>query len=341
MSLPRSVLSAPTVLAAVLGATWYISAALPIASAASAGEQTAVTATLSTEPSSGRQSNGSVPGKDAQDRPSVAADSKGGFVILSQRDLQRSLQQIDAQPATKPITPENPIPRRLSSVPIPYPLQLRGSGYHATVTLRVTLDSSGSIVDTSIAHLERGSATAPTPTPSDTDVQTFVAAATDAVKQWRYESPADPPIAFFVTVRFDAERDAVATQSDVLSGSRSSTIVIPQNDLATVQPRMAGPGSISGQALRVGGNIRPPTKTKHVNPAYSESAQAARVQGVVIMEVTIDEQGQVAEARVLRSVPLLDQAALAAVTQWEFTPTLLNGRPVPVIMTVTVQFSLN
>ena len=104
---------------------------------------------------------------------------------------------------------------------------------------------------------------------------------------------------------------------------------------------MAGPGSISGQPLRVGGNIRPPVKTKHVNPAYPEVAQAGRVQGVVIMEVTIDDQGRVAEARVLRSIPLLDQAALEAVTQWEFTPTLLNGSAVPILMTVTVQFSLN
>jgi protein TonB len=48
----------------------------------------------------------------------------------------------------------------------------------------------------------------------------------------------------------------------------------------------------------------------------------------------------VQDARVLRSIPLLDQAALEAVKQWEFTPTTLNGVPVPVIMTVTVQFTL-
>jgi protein TonB len=49
----------------------------------------------------------------------------------------------------------------------------------------------------------------------------------------------------------------------------------------------------------------------------------------------------VQDARVLRSIPLLDQAALDAVKQWEFTPTLLNNVPVPVIMTVTVQFTLS
>jgi periplasmic protein TonB len=60
----------------------------------------------------------------------------------------------------------------------------------------------------------------------------------------------------------------------------------------------------------------------------------------VILETLIGANGRVEDARVLRSIPLLDQAALDAVRQWEFTPTLLNGNPVPVIMTTTVQFSL-
>jgi len=78
---------------------------------------------------------------------------------------------------------------------------------------------------------------------------------------------------------------------------------------------------------------------RKVNPAYPPIAQSARVQGVVILEVVIDEQGRVADAKILRSIPLLDQAALDAVRQWEYTPTLLNNVPVAVIMTVTVQFT--
>ncbi len=92
--------------------------------------------------------------------------------------------------------------------------------------------------------------------------------------------------------------------------------------------------------VRVGGNIKPPVKTKDVKPVYPAIAQSARVQGVVIIEATIGPSGKVQDARVLRSIPLLDQAALDAVRQWEFTPTLLNGVPVPVIMTVTVNFTL-
>ena len=92
--------------------------------------------------------------------------------------------------------------------------------------------------------------------------------------------------------------------------------------------------------VRVGGNIKPPTKTRDVKPVYPAIAQSARVQGVVIIEATIGPDGKVKDAKVLRSIPLLDQAALDAVKQWEFTPTLLNGVPVPVIMTVTVNFTL-
>jgi len=92
--------------------------------------------------------------------------------------------------------------------------------------------------------------------------------------------------------------------------------------------------------VRVGGNIRQPQKTRNVQPVYPQIAQSARVQGVVIIEATISPAGKVVDARILRSIPLLDQAALDAVRQWEYSPTLLNGVPVPVIMTVTVNFTL-
>ena len=101
------------------------------------------------------------------------------------------------------------------------------------------------------------------------------------------------------------------------------------------------PPQVGEQApIRVGGTIRQPQRVRDVQPSYPPIAQAARVQGIVIIEATIGIDGRVVNARVLRSVPLLDDAALDAVRQWEYTPTLLNGVPVPVIMTVTVQFTL-
>lgn len=95
------------------------------------------------------------------------------------------------------------------------------------------------------------------------------------------------------------------------------------------------------QAVRVGGQIKEPKKLKNVNPAYPDIAKQARVQGVVILECTISPQGKVTDVKVLRGIPLLDSAAIEAVKQWVYSPTLLNGVPVPVIMTVTVNFRLS
>jgi protein TonB len=91
----------------------------------------------------------------------------------------------------------------------------------------------------------------------------------------------------------------------------------------------------------VGGQIKEPKKLKNVNPVYPDIAKQARVQGVVILECTISPQGKVTDVKVLRGIPLLDASAIEAVKQWVYTPTLLNGVPVPVIMTVTVNFRLN
>lgn len=110
----------------------------------------------------------------------------------------------------------------------------------------------------------------------------------------------------------------------------------------TPPPAPPQPGAVPGaQApLRVGGDIKEPKKIADVKPIYPEEARAARMQGIVILEILINEQGGVGDARVLRSIPMLDQPALDAVKQWRFTPTLLNGVPVSVLMTVTVNFTL-
>lgn len=93
--------------------------------------------------------------------------------------------------------------------------------------------------------------------------------------------------------------------------------------------------------VRPGGNVRAPQKIHHVAPSYPPLARSAGISGIVILEALIAEDGTVRDVKVLRSVPLLDAPATEAVRQWRFTPTLLNGIPVPVVMTVTVAFSLN
>jgi TonB family protein len=90
--------------------------------------------------------------------------------------------------------------------------------------------------------------------------------------------------------------------------------------------------------IHIGGNIKAPTKTKDVRPAYPEDAMASKVQGTVIVEAIIDAAGNVADTRIVSGVPELNDAAQKAVSQWQFTPTLLNGEPTAVICTVTVTF---
>jgi protein TonB len=90
----------------------------------------------------------------------------------------------------------------------------------------------------------------------------------------------------------------------------------------------------------VGGNIKPPARIKYVAPAYPAIARNAGVSGIVIIEAVIGVDGKVDQAQGLRAPPLLAEAALSAVREWEYTPTLLNGRPTAVIMTVTVNFTL-
>jgi TonB family protein len=144
-----------------------------------------------------------------------------------------------------------------------------------------------------------------------------------------------------------AEADALRSRAIELNKGRiainsgnSGVMLGPPPPPPPPPPGMA-PASPSGLTpLRVGGNIKTPTKVKDVPPVYPPDAFAARIGGVVILEVVIDTEGHVSDAKVLRSIPLLDNAALEAVRQWEFTPTELNGMRVPVIMTVTVNFTL-
>jgi periplasmic protein TonB len=115
---------------------------------------------------------------------------------------------------------------------------------------------------------------------------------------------------------------------------------VPEPEATPPPPPPTQPPAPKGP-VRVGGQIKEPKKLKHINPAYPDIAKQARVQGVVILECTISPQGKVTDVKVLRGIPLLDAAAIEAVKQWVYSPTLLNGVPVPVIMTVTVNFRLS
>jgi protein TonB len=92
--------------------------------------------------------------------------------------------------------------------------------------------------------------------------------------------------------------------------------------------------------VRIGGKIQAPTLIRRVEPVYPDIAVLAHVTGVVILEATVNERGEVVNVVVLRSIKMLDQAAINAVKQWRYSPVLLNGTPRSFVLTVTLSFSI-
>jgi protein TonB len=92
--------------------------------------------------------------------------------------------------------------------------------------------------------------------------------------------------------------------------------------------------------VRVGGAIGQPTLLSRVGPVYPPLAVQAHVEGVVVLEALVDREGHVEDVRVLRSIPLLDRAAMDAVRQWRYAPLLVEGHPARFLLAVTVTFAL-
>jgi TonB family protein len=136
-------------------------------------------------------------------------------------------------------------------------------------------------------------------------------AAIAAVRQWVYEplviDEQAKEAVFTVTVRFTLDAEKPKGQGE-------------------------GPGTT--------GEILVPTVIKKVDPVYPEAARKAGIQGVVLLEATTDEKGNVVKVRVLKSIPELDQAAIDALKQWKYEPLIIEGKPKGVVFTVTVRFAL-
>ena len=103
---------------------------------------------------------------------------------------------------------------------------------------------------------------------------------------------------------------------------------------------LARPPQPPVQPVRPGVAIKEPVRTTYVAPVYPRLAVVTKTEGAVILEATIDEHGVVRNVRVLRSIPLLDPAAVEAVSQWRYSATMLNGTAVPILLTVTVTFKV-
>jgi protein TonB len=151
-------------------------------------------------------------------------------------------------------------------------------------------------------------------------------------------APVDAPST--VTPETGRENEVSATRSSepTTGVERSADAGAPVGVIPGATPPPPPPSP--QQPLHLHSGIQPPRKIVDVKPIYPTLALTARQEGVVILETIIDVHGGVETVHVLRGYSLLDQAAIDAVRQWRFTPALLNGQPVPVVMTVTVNFSL-
>jgi TonB family protein len=176
--------------------------------------------------------------------------------------------------------------------------------------------------------------------------------ATDSTRArgWRAAAEAETARQAAVDVKLQAQvrphLESVARSHgvDVLVTTDAALVIDPEVDLTgRIIAALDGalPSPPAPAPVRVGGQIKEPRKLKDVRPVYPDIARQARVQGVVILECTIDSRGDVSDIKVLRSIPLLDAAAVEAVKQWRYEPTILNGVAVPLIMTVTVNFRLS
>jgi TonB family protein len=245
-----------------------------------------------------------------------------------------------------PATPQDHVnvalpaaPRRkvIARVKPAYPAEAQRLGLEAYVVLRLTVNRAGDVTKTEritgVVNLhpdEQGA--------SDraefyaANPYAFALAAEAAATQWKFE-PAVSSMTCFASFTFSLQPGPDLTKSPPLRPPSGTLVAVPGSSQPGL-PVPKSPQRVDGQT------IKPPVRLVNVNPVYPEDAQAARVAGVVLLQITIGTDGSVVNAVVLRSIPMLDQAAIDAVLQWMFEPTLLNGVPIEVKSVITVNFTL-
>jgi TonB family protein len=254
------------------------------------------------------------------------------------------------------------LPRATRRIAPEYPAEAAPHGIEAVVVVHVIVSAAGSVLDVDVIRTRLT-------TERDIDdpgywssqpARAFAQAAERAVEQWVFE-PTDRETTVEVAFAFVPRQRTAGYAIGAPGGTRvalPAELPAPPPPPRPPAPTVVPPAPVIGSQtpgfvpppppppppparLRVGGNIRQPAKIADARPVYPPEAKAAGVQGVVIVESVIGVEGSVIETKVLRSIPLLDQAAIEAVRQWRFTPTLLNGAPAEVVMVVTVNFTLD
>jgi TonB family protein len=224
-------------------------------------------------------------------------------------------------------------PKLVKEVKPVYPKEAAKAGVKGVVIMEATTDTFGRIADVKVLR----------------SVPLLDQAAVDALKQWVYEPMVidgkPRPVVFTVTMRFNLDDKKKPEVEAAVGGVQGG---VEGGVQGGVEGGVVGgvPGSkpdlqFEGDAVRAVGKVQPPKLVKTVNPVYPEIARQGRVEGVVILEAKTDEEGNVVDARVLRSIRVLDQAAIDAVKQWKYEPLIIDGKAHKVVFTVTVRFVLD
>jgi TonB family protein len=174
------------------------------------------------------------------------------------------------------------------------------------------------------------------------EAQGLIDAAENTLLTARQQVPDDVEV-YRALSQFYERRARQISTANVLPGRHGEPAAEPQSEPAAErqsEPALPSGGPDAEGYYSIGGNIPPPAPTSPRVPAQrSREADAAGVTGIVVVEIRIDETGSVTDAKIVRSVPMLDESALATVKEWRFAPTIVDGRAVPVKMTVTVNFA--
>ncbi len=213
----------------------------------------------------------------------------------------------------------------MKRVPPLYPPLARQARIQGTVILKARINKSGEVE--SIQLVSGHPLLAP--------------AAIAAVKQWKYESymlngepvEVETNVAVNFTLAGTAPAAGVTSNvSDAPAGSVISGVVTntPGDQASPALP----------QRVRVSSGVAQGLCLSKVNPIYPPDARDQRIQGVVILQATIDKEGGVASLQLVSGHPLLAPAAIEAVKQWKYRPYLLNGNPVEVNTQIQVNFTL-
>ena len=320
MSRTRLTVAGITLAAIVIGSSWGVVSAVPM--------RTEVRYRAIGEPPLAPQPQAVLAPHTQVVKANPTPESRQAPAFRAVASLAQNPRVTPPPPPPPPPPPQPGSPRVVQEVKPVYPPDALGRGVGAVVTVEVTIAVTGDIVDAKAGKwrltIDR-EINDPNYWASKPE-RAFLDEAEAAARKWKF-APLDKQSTVQVLFSF---RDG---SNPSPGGANSVTWNV-------IEDRTSASSTGALPVVRVGGNIKPPTKTHDARPAYPEGAKADHVEGVVILELRIGSDGSVVDAKVMRSIPMLDEAAVAAVRQWKYIPTLLNGAPVEVLMTVTVQFAL-